>query len=465
MKRAMKTLVIVSMVILSSYFTSSCEKKEFEEIKEKIENKTDEKKKEIKEENKKEEESKKEENTPEGNSKQEQKEDDNQNGEEGNTNKEPNKENPKEDVTPEQPEENNKQEETDKTEEQTSDNVTPQKPNDGNQQGSTDNEDNKPKEEKPKDNATPNNPNEGNQSGGIGEVEKKPEENNPNNGSQPSIPNEGNQDNGNTKPSVPNVPDNTPKLPDNNNQPNQSDNNGHNNSNTTEENNDSKEVTLDDLRSKLVVMDFTGQSCGACGYELLYNISSFESDQKFSNNVYFVSIHGSYGSSRVLYNQHAGSYSNYKKNRFLPYISFNNIKDNKVIDSYYLEEEINAKRVLKTDIKATLTAGNSLDITVVAKKVKNGGRLKATKVNVLLWVLENDIETYQYTNRYQTIKHKHVLRGYLNEMWGQQYNLGDKYTFKGKMINTVKDPKNCEILAIIIDANTKEFIDAEKVKL
>lgn len=245
-------------------------------------------------------------------------------------------------------------------------------------------------------------------------------------------------------------------------------NNGGNQNGSTEntEPKDSNEVVLSDMRSNLVIMDFTGQRCAACGNLLKNNVPTIMNSQDVSDKVILVAIHGWSGFSKEFYNIHSGQYINSRRVGGIPYVAFNNTPGNKGMFLYGVREKVNSKRVLKTEVEAKLThEGERIDVSVIAKKVKDGGELKAKKLNVLIWILENDLVAYQL-NIGHNYNHQHILRGYLGgNLWGEEYKLGETYKRSGNMLNTVSNKGNCEVVAIILDAETKEFIDAEKVKL
>lgn len=90
--------------------------------------------------------------------------------------------------------------------------------------------------------------------------------------------------------------------------------------------------------------------------------------------------------------------------------------------------------------------------------------INSRKLNVLFWITENNIIGYQ-ANRSQNYVHNHILRGSLNGIWGETYILGNKLHLKKDLPYKVQNAANCDLIAIVLDAETKEFLDAVKVKL
>jgi hypothetical protein len=94
-----------------------------------------------------------------------------------------------------------------------------------------------------------------------------------------------------------------------------------------------------------------------------------------------------------------------------------------------------------------------------------------------LYLIEDDIVAPQ-KNKDNTIGptpdwlnyvHEHVLRGAINGTWGEEINTGlvetnlkYHFTFSGFDIKPEWKPEDCQVVAFIYDADTKEVIQAEE---
>lgn len=226
------------------------------------------------------------------------------------------------------------------------------------------------------------------------------------------------------------------------------------------------EVAVTDFQPNIVVMNFTGQLCAACGYKQKNIIPVIKADANLSKHILFASIHGNERYSELLFNEQAKEYLIAKKVNSFPHILFNNTGEVKRLLDDEISEAMKARRAIKTEVKAKYNeADKSIEVTVKAKKIKDGGEIKAKKFRVLIWVLENGIVGNQEFIGKEHV-HNSIFRGYVgNNIWGQPYELIKEYKYKGSMPKTVSKPSNCEVLAIILDDDTKEFIDAERALL
>ncbi|MDO4780206.1 MAG: Omp28-related outer membrane protein [Bacteroides sp.] len=234
-----------------------------------------------------------------------------------------------------------------------------------------------------------------------------------------------------------------------------------------EEPNEKPKEEPKELKSNLVIIDFTGQDCKPCSNLLRTSIKRITENTEFTENVFFVAMHCFYSYSRDLYNAHSYEYSVARRVNGIPNIAFNNEPGNRnPILEYSIREFIGKKRKLKTDVKAELISENSgLDITITSDVTDKNSELKLQKLNILLWILENNIIARQ-TSISNTYNHQHVFRGYLGgNLWGEEYKLGETYHYRGAIPKKVSKATNCEVIAIILNAETKQFIDATKVKL
>lgn len=115
-----------------------------------------------------------------------------------------------------------------------------------------------------------------------------------------------------------------------------------------------------------------------------------------------------------------------------------------------LNAQIKDKRI-SLSFKATATPGNEQS-------------MQQRQVNVLFWVTESKVMGVQ-AGEGPNYLHNHILRGHLNGIWGENYPLGTQLETTKDFPKKVLIPQNCELIAIVLDAQTKEFLNAAKVKL
>ncbi|WP_420187946.1 Omp28 family outer membrane lipoprotein [Bacteroides pyogenes] len=213
-------------------------------------------------------------------------------------------------------------------------------------------------------------------------------------------------------------------------------------------------------KSNVLVMDFTGQRCGYCIYEIR-ELAALE--EEYHPNLIVVGIHTShYNVNRNFTFNQWYEYAD-KWVTGYPTIIFNNKVKSRNL-SYQAKEHIGKAPVLSSELKAKVNA-RSVELSFKATAVKGKeGELGSRKLNVLFWVTENGLQGYQAGEGYDFI-HNHILRGYLNGLWGEEYALNTKIDMQKGLPEKVLVPQNCELIAIVLDAETKEFLDAVKVKL
>ncbi len=216
----------------------------------------------------------------------------------------------------------------------------------------------------------------------------------------------------------------------------------------------------DNGKSNVLVMDFTGQRCGYC----IYEIRTLERLQaEYQGHLLVAGIHTpSYTQDSNFIFEEWYEYANRRVTGYPTLIWNNKVKsrDSDEMARQYINTSPQCHSVLNAQIKDKRIA-----LSFKSTPTPDHEQAMAQReVNVLFWVTENKVMGYQAGEGYNFV-HNHILRGYLNTLWGE------RYTF-GKQIETVKDfpekvlqPQHCELIAIILDAKTLEFLDAVKVNL
>lgn len=241
-------------------------------------------------------------------------------------------------------------------------------------------------------------------------------------------------------------------------------------------------------KSNVVVFDFTGQGCPSCyrTIEWLHNEEVYK-----GSNLITVAIHGnSYNhDDKFKANNRAVYYENLFGNRGIgfPTVVMNNDRNMVEFTGSDITAQVNKTPLVKSlfsakyveDYKVTLSF-KSENFASSAKKTIEGH----DKLQVLFWVIQNNMRGFQ-SRIGDNYMHQHIYRGSLNGDWGQEYVLGETiqdtfslpivtvpdYSYQpvGGEKRRTKDvrvePKDCEVIAIVLDANTKVFLDAVKVKL
>lgn len=138
-----------------------------------------------------------------------------------------------------------------------------------------------------------------------------------------------------------------------------------------------------------------------------------------------------------------------------------------------LAEEQQAK------IKIEKTYNNVDSIVNVTAKLEFFSEI-SDPINLSVYVTEDSVIAYQKNNNatigptpeIPNYAHMHVLRGALNNTWGDEVlatgssnGLKITKTIQGKLPNKVKDVNNVNLVVFLHNANTKEIIQVEEVKL
>lgn len=213
-------------------------------------------------------------------------------------------------------------------------------------------------------------------------------------------------------------------------------------------------------KSNVLAMDFTGQRCGAC----IYTISDLATlEKKYAPHLIVVAIHTGHYNYNSNFIFHEWYEYDDNKLKVLPTVIFNNKVEAGSL-KYYTKEYVEKAPILSSALQAKLILRN-VELSFKAKAIKGKeGELGSRKLNVLFWVTENGLQSYQAGEGHDFI-HNHILRGYLNGLWGQKYTLNSEIKIQKELPPKVIVPQNCDLIAIVLDAETKEFLDAVKVKL
>lgn len=222
----------------------------------------------------------------------------------------------------------------------------------------------------------------------------------------------------------------------------------------------------DGMKSNVVALDFTGKLCPACPWTIE---RLAEHDKTFHPNLIVVALQvWYYCRDTNFWAEETIEYEKFNSSRIYGYptvILNNKRKANGYLD-YDIRSLIEQQPLLATDISARRQE-RSVEFSFLSKP-KNDTQamssINSRKLNVLFWITENNIIGYQ-ANRSQNYVHNHILRGSLNGIWGETYILGNKLHLKKDLPYKVQNAANCDLIAIVLDAETKEFLDVVKVKL
>lgn len=231
------------------------------------------------------------------------------------------------------------------------------------------------------------------------------------------------------------------------------------------------------LKTHVVAFDFTGQYCGYCAAALN---SVARAKRSLGEHFLPVAIQSrGYNKGSDLLSEDFEMYRGFYKPTGYPNIFIGNNKE-KVYHAY-LEDRARALIAQKPQAKIRFSATNTAtEVSVHFKALPNNGMTSPSEVRVLFLLVQSNMIAYQI-NVSDTYSHQHVLRRGLNNrqnrldssqwVWGSTYSYGADFsaTFKleqarypGSMAIV---PKDCEVIAILLDASTKEFVNAASVQL
>lgn len=235
----------------------------------------------------------------------------------------------------------------------------------------------------------------------------------------------------------------------------------------TSESDDDKPLskeTDENPETTIIFTAFTGQKCGPCTALKESGAWDVLHEDRFQNRVLKVSLYP-YLSTKLLSSE-AWSYFSETKARGIP----SNFIDNKVKIGSPHEASLNynlsskkRKIVSKLSVNRTI---NKIDYSFYAQKVKGESIENEKSLRVLFWLVEKEVNAFQVSMGY--INHDNVFLGTIDgRLWGTELEFGKKikassndFLSKAKGTGT-----NLYLLAIVIDNNTKEFIDAVKVDI
>ncbi len=222
----------------------------------------------------------------------------------------------------------------------------------------------------------------------------------------------------------------------------------------------SPSLPRDHTRSNVLIMDYTGQRCPACTY-YIGQLAALE--KEYQPHVTVVAIHNrSYNvDTNFIFNQ----WYDYAAGRITGYPTFlfNNRINSKNLP-WQVKALVEKTPSLFSELKAS-RKNRSVELSFKATTLQGKeSELANRSLNVLFWITENNLKGFQ-TGKGTGFVHNHILRGYLNGLWGEQYTMDTTVTLTKELPEKVRSAEHCELIAIVLDANTTEFIDAVKVKL
>lgn len=232
-------------------------------------------------------------------------------------------------------------------------------------------------------------------------------------------------------------------------------------------------------KSNVVAIEFTGQRCGYC----IDKMREMDRSAKDLNpNLILVSIHSSrsytINNELMLGGNIVNSYLRHCGVQYFPSVFLNNIPFDWENGARDAERKVNQKPILWSTLKVELLEGKRVKVSCKSDPYDESSKASIpTKLNVLFWIVQNKMYGQQ-ANVQGTYEFNHILRGSLNGAWGDSYVLGTDHsqTYNLPPVNQWYPPQdlqpsnrfnleNCEVIAIFLDADTKKFYDAVKVKL
>lgn len=240
-------------------------------------------------------------------------------------------------------------------------------------------------------------------------------------------------------------------------------------------------VAEDDIpeakKSHVIAFDFTGQRCGYC-YAALDNMNAAKSTLGDLFHPVAIQSRSFRAGVELLCDDYWMYHTFYKPSGF-PNVFIGNTKE-KVYHSYVqgrAKELIGQKPSVKLRLRATNTP---TDVTLHFKALPNDGMTPPQDVEVLFLLVQNNLVAYQ-VNKGDDYSHQHVLRRGLNnkvdpENW-EKWTWGDTYTYGAELSATYRledarysgslpiVPKDCEVLALLLDAKTKLILGVASAHL
>lgn len=240
-------------------------------------------------------------------------------------------------------------------------------------------------------------------------------------------------------------------------------------------------VSRDDIpeakKAHVVAFDFTGQNCGYC-YAALDNMNN----AKAALGEYFhpVAIQSrSYRQGSDLLCEDYWMYDRFYHPSGFPNVFVANDKQ-KV---YHSLVQGHSKQLMeqKPQVKMRFSVSNTpTHVTVSFKALPNNGKTPPKEVEVLFLLVQNNMVAFQI-NKSATYSHQHVLRRGLNNKpdptnwekwtWGNAYTYGSDFTATYRLEDARYPgslpivPKDCEVIALLLDKETKLVLNAAVVRL
>lgn len=222
------------------------------------------------------------------------------------------------------------------------------------------------------------------------------------------------------------------------------------------------ELSENNGKSKILVLDFTGQYCPYCPPIMKGLQKRISETAEGHENIFLVSMHPFYKFSPSFYSYDAEQYAGFFKIRGLPNVvtnyqkighfpDFNMLLNQRpqVISGFVLE------RLDKNSVKATFK-GKSLEGAEIAPETR-----------VMFWLIEKELigsqkDGFNYISNYT---HHNVFRATLNGYKGEHYQLGKTFeknlrvdpTNNGNSWRAI-NLENCMILGILLDAESKKVL-------
>lgn len=232
-------------------------------------------------------------------------------------------------------------------------------------------------------------------------------------------------------------------------------------------------------KSNVVAIEFTGQRCGACIDKMR------EMDwaaKELSPNLILVNIHSSrsytINSEFMLGGNLLNPYVRHSGVQYFPSVFLNNVPYVWRNGAGDAEQRVNQKPILSSTLKVELLEDKRVKVSCKSDPYDESSKASIPeKLNVLFWIVQNKMYGQQaYVEG--MYEHNHILRGSLNGAWGDSYVLGTDYSKEYDLppVDEWYPPQNlqpsnkfnlenCEVIAIFLDADSKIFYDAVKVKL
>lgn len=232
-------------------------------------------------------------------------------------------------------------------------------------------------------------------------------------------------------------------------------------------------------KTRTLMMDFTGQYCGACP-PVITRIGEWK--QEFNEYFIPVALHPYeyyspklYVSDAYLYGVHISSA------RFIPRTYLNNKKvAGDRVDKYEVNNATNREPLVVANASARLLANNEVELTYHAQAKGNATTLEGhPKVSLLFWLVEDNVQAY-FVQGGRDYLHQHLFRGVIKEgpgykattleQYGEDYQVGNAVTLTRKLPKIIYPTngiikENCRVIAILLDADTRLFLDALSVPL